>query len=282
MYYYIIDPQKTSQKNFERVQNQLYSSVAELRISGEMTRVTSLRTIAQLVDTAMMRGATTIVAVGNDNTLQDIINAVGEKDVAVGYVPMENSELSVILGIPDIKSACQSLAQRRIEVLDLGQVQGAYFFSKISIGVSLESVQAKSLFDFSKFSEASKLKGVPIKMVVDGQYSAQFNVAIGTVFNSRAAKCSESGIASPTDGVLDVLLLPSLTSFEAWKYRNELATGCLEKIPGCAVIHGKQILFSSMDGVSFYIGERVIAKTPINIEVIPNKIKMVVGKDRMF
>lgn len=282
MYYYIIDPQKTSQKNFERVQNQLYSSVSELRVSGEMNRVTTLRTIGQLVDTAFMRGATTIVGVGNDHTLQEIINAVGEKDVAIGYVPMEQTELSTILGISDIRTACESLAHRRIEVLDLGQIQGGYFFSKVSIGVSLESVQPKSLFDFSKFSEAGKLKPKPIKMEVDGLYSAQFEVAIGAIFNSRAAKYDNNRIADPTDGVLDVLLLPGLSSFDAWKYRGELASGCLEKIPGCAVVHGKHITFSSAEGVNFYVGDRTIAKTPAVVEVIPNKIKMVVGKDRLF
>src|SRR5689334_15601618 len=124
MYHYIIDPQKTSQKVFERVQNQLYSSVSELRISGEMVRVTSLRSMGHLVDEAINRGATTIVGVGHDSTIQEIINAVGERDVAIGYVPIEDSELSKILGINGVVNACEHLAHRRVEVLDLGVVQG--------------------------------------------------------------------------------------------------------------------------------------------------------------
>lgn len=282
MYYYIIDPQKTSQKNFERVQNQLYSCVSELRISGEMTRVTSLRNISQLVEVAVMRGATTIVGVGHDSTIQDIVNAVGEKDIAIGYVPVEDSELAKILGIADVASACQHLAHRRIEILDLGMIQGGYFFTKVSLGASLESLQAKSLFDFSKFSEAANLKPVPVKMEIDGQFSAQFEVTIGAIINSRAARPDQSRIANPTDGVLDILLLPRLKSFDAWKYRNELAAGMLEKIPGCAVVHGKRITISAPEGLPFFVGERTIAKAPAVVETIPAKIKMIVGKNRMF
>lgn len=282
MYYYIIDPQKTSQKNFERVQNQLYSCVSELRISGEMTRVTTLRSISQLVESAISRGATTIVGVGHDSTIQDIVNAVGEKDVAIGYVPVEDSELAQILGIPDVESACRNLAHRRVEVLDLGMIQGGYFFTKVSLGTSLEALQAKSLFDFSKFSETANLKPVPVKMEVDGQFSAQFEVAIGAIFNSRAARQETGSVANPTDGVLDVLLLPGLKTFDAWKYRSELATGMLEKIPGCAVVHGKRITISAPEGLPFFVGDRTIAKAPAVVEAIPAKIKMIVGKDRTF
>jgi diacylglycerol kinase (ATP) len=281
MYYYIIDPQKINQKHFERVQNQLYSCLSEHRINGEVTRVTSLRTVSQLVETALMRGATTIVAVGHDNTVQEIINAVGENEIVIGYVPLEESEISKVIGVTDVASACKSLAQRRIEILDLGRVQYNYFFTKISIGTNLEELIPKSVFDFSKFGHVANLKAVPMKMEVDGEYSAEFEVAIGGIFNSRAV-VGNNRVADPTDGVLDVLLLPGLSSFDAWKYRNDITNGTLEKIPGCAVVHGKKITISSPEGLPFYVGDKTVAKAPCNIEVIPKKVRMIVGKDRTF
>lgn len=113
MYYYIIDPQKINQKHFERVQNQLYSCVSALKISGEMSRVTTLRSVSQLVDTAFLREAKTIVAVGHDSTLQEVVNAVGERDVAIGYIPLQESEIAQVLGIGDVENACNNLAHRR-------------------------------------------------------------------------------------------------------------------------------------------------------------------------
>ena len=282
MYHYIIDPQKTSQKTFERVQNQLYSSVSELRISGEMVRVTSLRSMGQLVEEAIMRGATTSGGVGHDSTIQEIINAVGERDVAIGYVPVEESELSKILGIVDVKDACQHLAHRRVETLDLGMIQGGYFFTKVSLGANLDNLQPRSMFDLSKFSEAGNLKPVPVHMEIDGQFNVQFEVAIGAIFNSRAADQHDMRLADPTDGVLDILLLPGLKPFDAWRYRNELCQGLLEKIPGCAVMHGKRITISQPEGLPFFLGDRTIAKAPVDVEIIPSKIKVIVGKGRTF
>ena len=282
MYYYIIDPQKIDQRTFERVQNQLYSSIAQLRISGEISRVTTLRSVSQLVDTALLRGATSIVAVGHDSTVQDVINAVGDREVAVGYVPLQDSELSRILGIADVVSACNNLAHRRVEMLDLGRVHHNYFFTKVGIGVSLDNIAPKSMFDFSKFSQAANMKPVRIQMEIDGQFRAEFEVAVGAVFNSRGEMAQGSKLADPTDGLLDVLLLPGLSSFDAWKYRNELAAGALEQIPGCAVMHGHRLVISAPEGMPFYIGEKVAAKTPTVIEVLPRKIRMIIGKDRTF
>src|SRR5688572_3595107 len=102
MYYYIVDPTKLNQRQFERVQNQLYSCLSEYRISGETTRVTSLRTIPQLVDTALSHGAKTIVAVGTDETLHDVINAIGEREALIGFVPLAETELGNTLGIKNI------------------------------------------------------------------------------------------------------------------------------------------------------------------------------------
>src|SRR6185295_13895774 len=99
MYYYIVDPGKISQRDFERVQNQLYSSVSEFRVSGEIARATGLRTIGQLVESAFAHQAKTIIAVGSDETLQTVINAVGSREVVIGFIPIIPTEMGEILGI---------------------------------------------------------------------------------------------------------------------------------------------------------------------------------------
>src|SRR5438045_2952826 len=98
MYYYIVDPQKISQREFERVQNQLYSSLSEYRVFGEVMRVTGLRTINQLVENAFAHQAKTIVAVGSDDTLHDVINAIKGREMMVGFVPISETEIGKILG----------------------------------------------------------------------------------------------------------------------------------------------------------------------------------------
>src|SRR3990167_7744253 len=124
MYYYIVDPEQLTQKEFERVQSILYSSLSEFRISGEVVRATGVRTINQLVENAFAHEAKTIVAVGNDETLHDIINALRGREIVIGFIPITKSRLAEFFGIRDILQAVKTLAFRRIELLDLGSVSG--------------------------------------------------------------------------------------------------------------------------------------------------------------
>src|SRR4029077_12710878 len=128
MYYYIVDPQKITQKEFERVQNVLYSSLSEFRISGEIVRVTSLRTVQQLVENAFSHTATSIVAVGSDETLHDVINAIGKREIVIGFIPLAESEIGESLGIKDILQAVRTVAFRRIQILDLGFVKETGYY----------------------------------------------------------------------------------------------------------------------------------------------------------
>jgi diacylglycerol kinase family enzyme len=229
-----------------------------------------------------MQGASTIVAVGNDSTFEEVVSAVTDKDITVGYVPITESEVGQIIGANTIEEACQNLAHRRIEHLDLGYAKGNSFFTYLSLGASLSKIRPQSIFDFSGFKKAAALNPVPVSIDVDGMYTAKFEVAIGAVFNSRAGQKTKSSLANPTDHVLDVLLLPGLTAYDAWKYRNELSAGHLEDVPGCAVIRGQRIRIDGPADWPLFIGERVLGKAPVMIEAIPNKIRMIVGKGRTF
>src|SRR5205814_2288520 len=107
---YIVEPQKISQKEFDRVQNVLYSSLSEFRIAGEVVRSTGVRSVAQLVENAFAHEAKTIVAVGDDDTLHAVINAVNRREMVVGFIPLTESPLSDLLGVKDILQAAKTIA----------------------------------------------------------------------------------------------------------------------------------------------------------------------------
>src|SRR5688572_13453502 len=112
MYYYIVDPKEMAQSEFERVQNQLYSSVSEYRVSGETARATGVRTITQLVEGAFARQMKTIIAVGGDDTLQEVINAVAGREMMVGFIPIVESKIGELLGLKTIEQSVKTLAAR--------------------------------------------------------------------------------------------------------------------------------------------------------------------------
>lgn len=280
MYYYIVDPKEFSQKSFERIQNKLYSSLSDYRISGETVRVSSLRTIPQLVEVAFAHSAKTIIAVGNDETLNDVINAVKGREVIIGFIPLQDCEMGLMLGLRSIESACKTLALRRIALLDLGGVNNNYFLNRISFGLSADG-QLANFFNFSALRKIFNTPSFEVKFSANNSFSGKLSVIAGLILNSRYHE-SPSALANPTDGVLDILLLPKLSRTTILKYRKDIAKGQFENIPQASLLHVNKMEITAPEGMPLRVGNKVLAKTPATIEVLPRALKIIVGKGRVF
>jgi diacylglycerol kinase family enzyme len=280
MYYYIVDGNRISTKEFERVQSDLYSSISEYHISGEIVRVTGIRTVKQLVETAFFHQAKTIVAVGNDETLNEVIDLVKGRETTIGYIPLVKTELSEVLGIPDVAQACKFLAVRRVETLDLGIINEKYFLSKLSFGANLHKTNF-DLFGLSFASELSKKPTINLKFKIDNNYQAECEVLAGLILNSRG-ESSTNKIGNPADETLDLLLLPKASKSTLLANSNQILQGNFEKIPNSALIHFKQLEILEPVNLPILLGGTEIGITPAKISIKPKAVKVIVGKDRKF
>lgn len=278
MYFYIVDPQKINQRTFERVQAQLYSCLSEHRITGEITRVTTLRSLPQLVESAFSRGVKTLVAVGSDDTLQELINTVKDREVTIGYIPLAESEIGKILGLNGIETACKSIAARRVEQLDLGLVNGNWFFTRLSFGGLTDTGGGL----MSMFKPVGKLPNFEVKFSADGKYNATLRAVAGVIHNARDNSGGDMTLANPTDSILDVMLMPAMSGINLWRYKNDLASGYFENIPGSSLVHLQKIEITSPIDMPLKTGDKVIAKTPAIVEIFPQAVRMIVGRDRTF
>ncbi len=294
MYYYIVETAKITQRQFERVQSDLYSSISDYHINGEIVRVTGIRTIHQLVETAFFHQAKTIVAVGTDETLNQVINQVGDRPMTIGYIPLIKTELSEALGISNIPTACKSLALRRVEEMDLGMVNGPSrvdehgmrveagknFLTKLSFGLNL---QPKLHLDFFGISFVRQLFSKPTFKVSfhADKYHASSEVLAGLVINCQNNVCDQS-LGQPTDGLLDVVLIPKLSRAQLFTHRKNIQDGCFEKIPGASIIHTDSLEITSPSGLPLKIGDVEFASTPARIEIKPKALKIIVGRLRKF
>lgn len=280
MYYYIIDPQKISPREFERVQNNLYSSLSEYRISGETARVTGLRTIQQLVDGAFQRGVKTLIAAGTDETLHEVLNAVKGREVTMGYIPLIPTELGEILGLTSVSQAAKYIGLRRIAELDLISVNSSLVLSRLTFGSA--TVKSRGLFDFQGLKQLWEHPMFQINFSANnGKFEGSLTASGGALVNCRAENEGKE-MFNPTDGIIDLLLLPKLGRMETLKYRRAIAAGEYEKIPGSSLVHVRQLEISLPEGLPLKAGERVIARTPAKIEVLPKALKIIVGRERKF
>lgn len=280
MYFYILDGTNIPDAQFERAQVTLQGLLAEFKISGEMARVTSIRGIQELVETASERGVKTLIACGTDDTFNFMLAYLKGRDFALGFIPMtEESYLGQILGIDNLLTAVKTVAARRIEKIDLATLGENYFISQAEFGIA--STKARQMGFFGSLRGMSTVEH-NIKIRVDDSYNMDITCLGGTVTNSRATSSSNASIANPTDGFLDLMVLERMNKIDVMKYKPDIATGSLENIPGTSVIKCQQVEFLEPRGFPITIAGRTFAKIPAIISIIPRALRMIVGKNRTF
>lgn len=80
-----------------------------------------------------------IIAAGGDGTCNAVVNAVVPWELPLGILPLGTAnDLARTLNIPeDIEGACEVIASGATRAIDLGRVNGKYFFNVASIGLSV-------------------------------------------------------------------------------------------------------------------------------------------------
>ncbi len=280
MHYYILDQGNLQMDKFEKLQTQLSGLLAEFKVAGETARVTPLRTVQDLVNTASQRGATTLIACGSDDTFNLMLAALKGRDFTLGFIPfVESSNLAKILGIDSVFTGVKTMAARRIEKIDLARIADNYFISYLEFGVMSQNIKTAGLWQNLKLL-TSESKTFEIR--VDNSYTITISGLGGLVANIRSSSSKSETVANPTDGNLDLLILERLNKLQVLKYRDTIADNSLEKVPNTSVIKCKKIEFLEPRGLNLTMLGRVVAKFPATVEIIPARLKMVVGKNRTF
>jgi len=290
MYYYIINPASGGGK-INKVQDKLKDRLKELGIAGEFAKSTGPGDVARLTRMAIERGYKTIVSVGGDGTINEIINAIGDARVALGIIPMgSTNELASMLGIPDWQVACNILATRKVEELDLGLINDKLFVTAASIGFDnvlfdLKRKQTSGALGRiafnTKLSAATRLfKPIHLEFNFDGKYSVEtdcFNFSLSNgAFLPYLPQQSR-----PQDNMLDAVLISHLSHSDAMRFGHGTLnfTG---KSGQVSVFHTRKIKITSKEPVAVSADGQVVAETPVTIEVSDRKLRVIVSKKRHF
>ncbi len=280
MYYYILDPRNIGEKTFEERQIALQGYLAEFKINGEMGRVTPLRSIESLVETASERGVKTLVACGTDETFNIMLSHLQGRDFTIGFIPLnDDSYLAKILGLKNLYESVKILAARRVVKIDLATVAHSYFVSYLEFGLASSKIKDLSWWSSIKALSAPAQE---LSVRIDNSYVMNLKCLGGIVANTRSTSSESESIANPTDGFLDLLVVEHLTKAQVVRYKEAILTGQLEKIPGTSVIKCRKIEFLEPNGFPLTISGRVLTKLPATVEIIPQRLRIIVGKNRTF
>ncbi|MFH1171468.1 MAG: diacylglycerol kinase family protein [bacterium] len=245
MYFYLYDAflrEKKYEVPLARIEGRLF----DLGVQGKSEKLTILKSMKELVDGAVKRGADTIVAVGNDETLSKMIRMVADRNVILGYIPMGGrSAIASMLGIPSAEKACDVLSARIIERFDLGKANDAYFLSFLQITPSAD-----------------------LLLECDERYSVEpIGLQGVTVYNFGFLG------KNPRDGILEAVVQPETGERTSFLSRHRQAENSIFSVRSVRVKNLGKSLAAYADG-------QTVVKTPILVTAVPKKIRMIVGKNR--
>jgi diacylglycerol kinase family enzyme len=223
--------------------------LATLGIHGRAEKITILKNIQEAVREAIKRGTETIVVVGNDKTVSKILPEIVDHQVMLGLIPLgEPITIATDLGIPAGATACDVLSRRVVKALDLGKANSHYFILQVTAPAGAQ-------------------------ILCDGKYTVQSLDPAGTMVINNLGRYDR--VTNPTDGRLEIIV-PGRTSGRGWFSRGSAAQASSVFAVKKARVTGDHAASSLiLDG-------QVVVKTPITIEAVPRKLKIIVGPHRSF
>lgn len=247
MYYYVYDEFVQDQK-FERELALIETRLTDLGISGKIARLALFRDATELIQDEVKKGASTVVAVGNDMTLRKVIDAVGDSEVAIAIIPLGNTDNKIadLIGMPKGVEACDVLSARILENIDLGIVNGRRFLHEL---------------------HTTNVVGVSINC--DGQFSLSPMRKSVLEVRNLADEDDEVPAAQPTDGKLEVVLR---TPKKGW----------IKNQTGVTLVPVEQATIKCDAPIQISIDGELFEGDEFRIQVIPNRLKVVTGKGRKF
>lgn len=108
----------------------------ELKLQGKIIYLKDVKNLKDSLNSEIQMGAKTIIAVGDNTTVNKIINVLANisEKIPVSIIPVgKNNSIANSLGILNEKDACCILSSRRIEEIKLAQASSNYFVNNIRI-----------------------------------------------------------------------------------------------------------------------------------------------------
>lgn len=246
MYYYLYDS-KLNDKKYNNVIARIETRLTDLGINGKINRLSFLKNINQIIAEEIKRGVKTIIIVGDDRTIGQVINLIADFNVTIGIIPIgPDNNIAKLLGLPSEEAACDTVSSRIIKKLDLGKINNYYFLTSLEIG------------------------GKNITLECDRNYI--INLSEGNnIINLSNLNNSYNIISDPTDSKLDIFI----EHIQRKIFRKNKSTLSHFKNSIIRITGDKTIPI-------FLSDERKIVKTPADITIVPKKLKMIVGKKRYF
>jgi diacylglycerol kinase (ATP) len=284
MYYYILNP--TSGKGaVNQIQDKLRAQLNKYGISGEFAKTTGPGDAAKMAKTAIEKGYTTIVAVGGDGTVNEVMNGITKENVALGIIPIgDTNNLANRLGIFSWQQACAVLSARRLTSFRLMAAGQHYFLSSLTLGFEtdldkrVDTADEKVTARVKQFGQAlSHARGfgtLKARIQVDDQFELECDIFSLSVSNLKFVNpLADNRLVISISDHPDT---KRMTSFLWYKIRGEAP---LEET-ATTRFFAEKVLISTEPTTGIMIDGKVTGRTPVAIRLTDRYVRFITEKPK--
>ena len=227
---------------------------------------------------------------GGDGTIHDTVQALSEvsSPPPLGIIPSGTcNDFARTLDIPmDLMLAAEALTDGTIEEIDAASINGHFYLNFAGIGVitnassnidpQLKERYGKLSYFMSGLQSMRQTEPFNIHLTIDGTVHYESGI-LALVMNGKSIGTHAFPMESidPTDGLLDVFIVEtsSIAAILEW-FSLSKPDVPVDELAHIRHYQGKQISIATDLPMDIDTDGEIYLKTPVNIEVLPKKLKM--------
>ena len=273
-------------------------SAAELGLQGDTLFSEEPGQLVDLASHALAGGATTLIAVGGDGTVNEVVNgiAASPEDVELAIIPRGTGvDFVRTFGIPTrLEDALRTAVAGRVRTIDLGRAafrswQGtegqAYFANVASAGMSGAIAKrvnesrlgpaARASYLWATLAVFARWRNTEVRVSVDDEIRG------GRMHDVIVANCRYFGAgmmicpkAEPDDGLLDVLLIGDVTKGDLVRTMPKIYRGTHLPHPKAELLRGAVISVEADVPLPVQLDGEQPGTTPVRFDVVPSALRL--------
>ncbi|MBP2628075.1 MAG: hypothetical protein H6Q68_2786 [Firmicutes bacterium] len=251
-------------------------------------RITNKQNTCDFVLLAKEIAAEGIIVSGGDGTIHEVINIMlgCNLDLPIGIIPSGTSnDFAAYLQLDKNIDMCVDVVLKGdIKTFDVGKVNDKYFFNVASAGlmtsvahsadVILKNTLGKMAYYFKGLGELPNFKALKMRITADGNVIEE-DVFLFLVMNSGTVGGFPRLVpyAQIDDGKLDLLIVNKCNLPELMSLFISFLKGIHHNSKHVTYIQAQNICIECTEELDSDLDGELGPKLPLNIEVVPGKIK---------
>ncbi len=230
-----------------------------------------------------------VIVGGGDGTLNGIVDSLVETKLTLGILPLGTAnDLARTLNIPlNLADACNVIAKGKTKNIDLGYVNGKYFFNVASMGLSVDITQSLSkglkrrwgilAYVITAFRVISKTRRFSAEIKINGESipvkTIQIAIGNGRYYGGGMMITEDASIV---DQRLDLYSLELKHWRQIFPLIWRLPKGQHSILSWVRVLEGQEIEIHTKKPLKINTDGEITTRTPAKFTVIPQALKVII------